>query len=62
MSKLVHGFAFETPKFYIAPYDMINHGLVNLTCKCDVKSGLRVQKKPPKMADFDNCIDPDNNS
>ena len=41
MSKLVHGLAFGTPIFYIAPYDEINHGLVNLSCNCDVKSGLR---------------------
>ena len=40
MSNLVHGLAFGTPKFYIAPYDKINHGLVNLSCNCDVKSGL----------------------
>ena len=40
-SKLVHGLAFGTPKFYIAPNDKIHHGLVNLSCKCDVKSGLR---------------------
>ena len=25
MSKLVHRSAFRTPKFYIAPYDKINH-------------------------------------
>ena len=30
-SKLVHGLAFGTPKFYIAPYDIINHWLVNLS-------------------------------
>ena len=29
-SKLVHGFAFGTPRFYLAPYGKINHGLVNL--------------------------------
>ena len=40
-SKLVHGLAFGIPKFYTAPYDKINHGLVNLSCNCDVKSGLR---------------------
>ena len=39
-SKLVHRLAFGTPKFYIAPYDKINHRLVNLSCNCDVKSGL----------------------
>ena len=40
-SKLVHGLAFGIPKFYTAPYDKINHGLVYLSCNCDVKSGLR---------------------
>ena len=44
-SKLVHGLAFGTPKFYIAPYDKINHELVNLSYKCDVKSDLRVLKQ-----------------
>ena len=39
-SKLVYGLTFGTPKFYIAPYDKINHGLVNLSSNCDVKSGL----------------------
>ena len=39
-SNLVHGLAFGTPKIYIAPYDKINHGLVNLSNNCDVKSGL----------------------
>ena len=42
MSKLVHGLAFGTPKFYISPYDKINHGLVNMGRNCDVKSGLRL--------------------
>ena len=41
MSKLVHELAFGTPKFYIAPYDKINHGLVNVSSNCDVKSGLK---------------------
>ena len=41
MSKLVHGLAFRTPKFYIAPYDEINHALVNLSYNYDMKSGLR---------------------
>ena len=41
-SKSVHELAFGTPKFYIAPYDKINHGLVNLSCNYDVKSGLRL--------------------
>ena len=41
-AKLEHGLAFGTPKVYIAPYDKINHVhvLVNLSCNCDVKSGL----------------------
>ena len=38
---LVHELAFETPKFYIAPYGKINHGVVNLSYNCDMKSGLR---------------------
>ena len=41
-SNLVHGLAFRTPKFYIAPYGKINHGL---SCNCDMKSGLRVHRK-----------------
>ena len=40
-SKLEHGLAFRTPKFYIAPYDTINHRLVNLN-NYDVKSGPNV--------------------
>ena len=40
-SKLVHGLAFGTPKFYIAPYDKINHGLIYLSYICDMKSGFR---------------------
>ena len=39
-SQLEHGLAFGIPKFYIAPYDKINHGLVNLSSNCDVKLGL----------------------
>ena len=39
-SKLVRELAFGTPKFYIAPYDKINHRLVNTSYNCDVKSGL----------------------
>ena len=39
MLKLEHGLAFETPKFYIAPYDKINHALVNLSYNCDMKIG-----------------------
>ena len=38
MSKLVRELAFGTPKFYI---DKINHGLINMSSNCDVKSGLR---------------------
>ena len=41
-SKLVRELAFGTPKFYIAPYERINHGLVNMSFNCDVKSGLRL--------------------
>ena len=37
-SKLEHGLAFGTPKFYIVPYDKINHTLVNLSYNCDVES------------------------
>ena len=40
-TKLVYGLAFGTTKFYIVPYDKINHGLINLNCHCDVKSDLR---------------------
>ena len=39
-SKLVHGLAFGTSKFYIAPYDKINHELLSLSYNYDVKSGL----------------------
>ena len=42
-SNLVHGLAFGTPKFYIAPYGKIKHELVKLSSNCDVKSGLRPQ-------------------
>ena len=31
--------AFGTPKFYIAPYGKIKHGLVSLSSNYDVKSG-----------------------
>ena len=44
-SKLEHGLAFGTPKFYIVPYDKINHALVNLSYNCDVKSGQNYQKQ-----------------
>ena len=40
-SKLVHGLAFGTSKFYVAPYGKINNGLVNKSSNCDVKSGFR---------------------
>ena len=42
-SNFVHGLAFGTPTFYIVPYGIIYHALVNLgyTCNCYVKSGLR---------------------
>ena len=43
--KLVRGLAFGTPKFYIAPYDKINHELVNLSYNCDLKSGFRFISK-----------------
>ena len=42
-SNLVHELAFGTPKFYIAPCGKIKHELVNLSSKCDVKSGLRAK-------------------
>ena len=41
-SKLVHGLAFGTPKFYIAPYYKINRGVVNLSSNFNVKSDLKV--------------------
>ena len=50
-SQLVHGLANGIPKFYIAPYDKINHGLVNLSSNCDVKSDLR----PPKRLTSTLC-------
>ena len=40
-SKLVHGLAFGTSKFYLAAYGKINTGLVNQSSNCDVKSGFR---------------------
>ena len=39
--------AFGTPKIYIATYDTVNYGLVNLGVNCDVKMGLRDQFMPP---------------
>ena len=44
MSKVEHGLAFGIPKFYIDPYDKINHILVNLSYNCDLKSGLRLME------------------
>ena len=46
-SKLVRELAFGTPKFYIAPNDKINHGLVHMSSNCDVKSGLRNENLVP---------------
>ena len=44
-SLLVHGLdgSIQKPKCYIAPYDKINYGLVNLSYNCDVKSGLKLE-------------------
>ena len=44
-SKLVHGLAFGTPKFYIVPYDKINRCFVNLSHNCNVKSRLRLENR-----------------
>ena len=58
-SKLVHRLAFGTPKFYIAPYDKINHRLVNLGCNCDVKSGLNLMSTMVLDRSYENfawCI------
>ena len=41
-SKLEHELAFGTPKCITAPYDKINHALVNLSYNCDVKSSFNV--------------------
>ena len=41
-SKLVNRLAFGISKFYIAPYDKINHELINLSYKCDMNSVLSV--------------------
>ena len=38
------------PKFYIAPYDKINHGLVNLSYNSDVKSGLSFEQLGPHLS------------
>ena len=51
-SRLVHRFAFGTPNIFIAPYNKINHGLVNLSCNCDVKSGLSVYTTSLIIHDF----------
>ena len=45
MLKLVHGLAFGTHKFYIAPYGNINHRLINLRYNYDMKLGLSVSCK-----------------
>ena len=42
-SVLLHGLAFGTPKYYIAPYGKTNHGLVNLSYTCDMKSAQRLE-------------------
>ena len=57
MSKLVQGLAFGTPKFNIAPYVKINHRLVNLSCNCDIKSGLKVPNM--KLIELSDSTDPD---
>ena len=44
-SKLEHGLALGTLKFYISLNDKINHGIVNMSSNCDVKSGLRMSFK-----------------
>ena len=41
-SNIVHGLAFGAPKFCITSYHQINHGLVNLSCNCDVKISVEV--------------------
>ena len=46
--KLVFVLAFGTPKFYIAPYDKINHGLVNLSYNCNLKFDLKMVNKCSK--------------
>ena len=57
MSKLVQqGLAFGTPKIYIAPYDKINHRLVNLSCNCDMKSGLNLSFSGAKNWNCNNYI------
>ena len=40
-SNLVRVLAFGKPNFFISPYGKINHGLINMSSNCDVKSGLR---------------------
>ena len=49
-SNLLHGLAFGTQKICIAPYGKINHGLVNMSSNCGVKSGLRIHHKNNPMA------------
>ena len=46
---LVYELAFGTPKFYIAPYRKIIHGLINLSCNCDMKSALRLHSFRPSL-------------
>ena len=41
--KLVYVLAFGTPKFYIAPDDLMKHEFVNLSSNCDVESGLSLR-------------------
>ena len=41
-SNLVHGLAFQTPKFYIASYGKMKQEPVKLSSNCDVKSDLRI--------------------
>ena len=61
-SKFVHVLAFGTPTFYIAPYKKIKHGLVNLSSKCDVKLGLRVQKGETKVLKITSVLKHDKTS
>ena len=55
-SKLIHVLAFGTPKFYIAPYDKIEHKLVNLSSNCDVKSGLRLVRNTSEWELISNRV------
>ena len=49
-SNLVHGLAFGTTNFYIAPDGEINHELLNLSYNYDVNSGLSISDEP--LCDF----------